>query len=296
MPLVIPSTIPAYDVLNKENIFVMSKEHALRQDIRPIEILILNLMPTKIETETQLLRLLANTPLQVHVTFLTTESYSSQHTAKSHLDTFYVTFDAIKERKFDGMIVTGAPVEHLPFEAVKYWQELQEIFDYAETAVTNTIYICWGAYAALYYKYGISKIDRPAKCFGVFKHQVVEKTDGLLKGLDDVISIPHSSHCTVHDAEIDAHPELEALVKSSETGNTIIKSKNNRSIFITGHLEYDRYTLQKEYERDVAKGKPIAAPRYFDASTDASSWFASANLIYANWLNHYVYQITPYQL
>ena len=300
MPIVISKDIPAFSALKQENIFVMSDERAFTQDIRPLEIAILNLMPTKEETETQFMRLLSNSPLQVNVTLVYTESYKSKNTAAAHLERFYKRFEDIKDKHFDGMIITGAPVETMPFEEVAYWDELKKIFDFAEKNVTSTIYICWGAQAALYYYYGIEKHLLPTKLFGVFPHKkILDQHDPLLKGIDDVFYIPHSRHTTVYMEDVKKVSDLVVLSESEYTGLSIAKSRDNKKIFLTGHMEYDRYTLKKEYDRDVAKGLPIHPP--FNYFTDSScsevkvTWTSAANLFYTNWLNYYVYQVTPFK-
>ncbi len=300
MPIVISKDIPAFSALKQENIFVMSDERAFTQDIRPLEIAILNLMPTKEETETQFMRLLSNSPLQVNVTLVYTESYKSKNTAAAHLERFYKRFEDIKDKHFDGMIITGAPVETMPFEEVAYWDELKKIFDFAEKNVTSTIYICWGAQAALYYYYGIEKHLLPTKLFGVFPHKkILDQHDPLLKGIDDVFYIPHSRHTTVYMEDVEKVSDLIVLSESEYTGLSIAKSRDNKKIFLTGHMEYDRYTLKKEYDRDVAKGLPIHPP--FNYFTDSScsevkvTWTSAANLFYTNWLNYYVYQVTPFK-
>ncbi len=300
MPIVISKDIPAFSALKQENIFVMSDERAFTQDIRPLEIAILNLMPTKEETETQFMRLLSNSPLQVNVTLVYTESYKSKNTAAAHLERFYKRFEDIKDKHFDGMIITGAPVETMPFEEVAYWGELKKIFDFAEKKVTSTIYICWGAQAALYYYYGIEKHLLPTKLFGVFPHKkILDQHDPLLKGIDDVFYIPHSRHTTVYMEDVEKVSDLIVLSESEYTGLSIAKSRDNKKIFLTGHMEYDRYTLKKEYDRDVAKGLPIHPP--FNYFTDSScsevkvTWTSAANLFYTNWLNYYVYQVTPFK-
>ena len=300
MPIVISKDIPAFSALKQENIFVMSDERAFTQDIRPLEIAILNLMPTKEETETQFMRLLSNSPLQVNVTLVYTESYKSKNTAAAHLERFYKRFEDIKDKHFDGMIITGAPVETMPFEEVAYWGELKKIFDFAEKNVTSTIYICWGAQAALYYYYGIEKHLLPTKLFGVFPHKkILDQHDPLLKGIDDVFYIPHSRHTTVYMEDVEKVSDLIVLSESEYTGLSIAKSRDNKKIFLTGHMEYDRYTLKKEYDRDVAKGLPIHPP--FNYFTDSScsevkvTWTSAANLFYTNWLNYYVYQVTPFK-
>ena len=300
MPIVISKDIPAFSALKQENIFVMSDERAFTQDIRPLEIAILNLMPTKEETETQFMRLLSNSPLQVNVTLVYTESYKSKNTAAAHLERFYKRFEDIKDKHFDGMIITGAPVETMPFEEVAYWDELKKIFDFAEKNVTSTIYICWGAQAALYYYYGIEKHLLPTKLFGVFPHKkILDQHDPLLKGIDDVFYIPHSRHTTVYMEDVKKVSDLIVLSESEYTGLSIAKSRDNKKIFLTGHMEYDRYTLKKEYDRDVAKGLLIHPP--FNYFTDSScsevkvTWTSAANLFYTNWLNYYVYQVTPFK-
>ena len=300
MPIVISKDIPAFSALKQENIFVMNDERAFTQDIRPLEIAILNLMPTKEETETQFMRLLSNSPLQVNVTLVYTESYKSKNTAAAHLERFYKRFEDIKDKHFDGMIITGAPVETMPFEEVAYWDELKKIFDFAEKNVTSTIYICWGAQAALYYYYGIEKHLLPTKLFGVFPHKkILDQHDPLLKGIDDVFYIPHSRHTTVYMEDVKKVSDLIVLSESEYTGLSIAKSRDNKKIFLTGHMEYDRYTLKKEYDRDVAKGLPIHPP--FNYFTDSScsevkvTWTSAANLFYTNWLNYYVYQVTPFK-
>lgn len=299
MPIVIPKDIPAYSKLLKENIFVMNNERAFSQDIRPLEIAILNLMPTKTETETQFMRLLSNSPLQVNVTLINTKTYKSKNTTAEYLDKFYKNFDDIKDKHFDGMIITGAPVETMAFEDVKYWEELKQIFDFADKNVTSTIYICWGAQAALYYHYGIQKTELPEKVFGVFAHEKHnEQHEPLFKGIDDVFYIPHSRHTTVNIEDVKKIKDLIILSETKETGLSIAKSKDNKKIFLTGHMEYDRNTLKAEYERDLAKNLPIKKPvNYFtdDTCTKArKSWASTANLFYTNWLNYYVYQVTPF--
>ncbi len=300
MPIVISKDIPAYSALQHENIFVMSDERAFTQDIRPLEIAILNLMPTKVETETQFMRLLSNSPLQVNVTLVYTESYKSKNTAAAHLERFYKKFDDIKDKHFDGMIITGAPVETMPFEEVAYWQELTKIFDFADRNVTSTIYICWGAQAALYYHYGVRKHLLPTKLFGIFPHAVdPERHEPLFKGMDDVFFMPHSRHTAVDMEDVRRTEDLIVLSETEATGLSIAKSKDNKKIFLTGHMEYDRDTLKKEYERDVAKGLPIRPPyNYFTDDTHTRvrvTWSGAANLFYTNWLNYYVYQVTPFR-
>ena len=297
MPIVIPKDIPAYQILKDENIFVMSTDRAASQDIRPIDILILNLMPTKIETETQLSRLLANSSLQVNLTLITPSTHDSKNTSQSHLEKFYTTFDKIKNRKFDGMIITGAPVEHLEFEDVDYYDELKEIFEFTKTNVTSTMFICWGAQAALNHFYGINKYPLDKKLFGVYKHKKSVVHEVLLNGIDDVFYVPQSRHTYNKEEDLISNPNLIPLCTSKECGTTVLKSKDNKQIFVLGHLEYDKFTLKKEYERDLNKGLPIEAPiNYFNEDkTDVDVlWRSTANILYSNWLNYYVYQITPF--
>ena len=298
MPVIVPKDIPAAKVLKAENIFVMNPERAMKQDIRPLEIAILNLMPTKIVTEAQLMRLLSNSPLQINVTLLSTESYVGKNTPIEHLERFYKPFSEVRDRKFDGLIVTGAPVEDMPFEEVKYWNELKEIFEFAKKSVTSTIYICWGAQAALYYYYGINKYPLPKKLFGIYKHKKVSKYEPLLKGTDDRFFMPHSRHTAIKESDVRAVKDLQILATSKDAGPSIIKSKDGKFIFILGHAEYDRDTLEKEYLRDKERGLKIDPPENYyveDGSGEIKMcWSSTANLIYMNWLNHYVYQITPY--
>ena len=299
MPIVIPKALPAYKILSEENIFVMGDVRAETQDIRPIELAIVNLMPTKIETETQLLRLVSNSPLQVKVTLIKTDSYTPTHVSGTHLTRFYKTFDEVKEKRFDGLIITGAPVETLDFEEVKYWKELTEIMDWAEKAVTSTLFICWGAQAGLYYHYGIKKYLLPKKLFGIYPNNAVAPYDPLLKGMDDEFNIPMSRHTEIDQTAVLNHPDLAVLACGKECGISIIKSRDDRKIFLTGHSEYDRDTLHKEYRRDVDKGDPIEPPvNYYTERGDAvnMSWKSAANLIFYNWLNYYVYQVTPYDI
>ncbi|MFI3229032.1 MAG: homoserine O-succinyltransferase [Bacillota bacterium] len=300
MPIRIPKAIPAYDILASENIFVIPLARADKQDIRPIEIAIVNLMPTKIETETQLLRLLSNTPLQVNLTLVKTASYSGKNTAVEHMERFYKTFEDIKNTKFDGMIVTGAPVETLPFEDVLYWEELVKIMDYAESNVTSSIFICWGAQAALYHYYGINKHLLPNKMFGIYSNMRVTSYDPLLKGLNDRFNIPQSRHTSIDEDAVRNHPDLQVIAEGKDCGISIIKSKDSKKFFFTGHSEYDRDTLKTEYLRDVSKGLPIAQPvNYFvngNIDNVDMSWNSTGNLLFYNWLNHYVYQVTPFKL
>ncbi len=303
MPIKVQNNLPAIETLGGENIFVMTETRAITQDIRPLEILILNLMPTKIATETQLLRMLSNSPLQVNAGFMHTKSHMSKNTSMSHLETFYGTFDDFKHRKFDGLIITGAPVETMEFEEVDYWEELCEIMEWSKSNVTSTFHICWGAQAGLYYHYGIKKHPVPDKIFGVFPHSVVpeKKHKMLLRGFDDVFYVPHSRHTEVSEADILNVPELEILAKSEEAGVYIVTAKSERQFFITGHSEYDRETLATEYFRDVEKGLSIDVPKnYFPDDNPENEptmlWRAHANLLYSNWLNYFVYQTTPYNI
>ncbi len=299
MPVRIPQTLPARAILEKENVFIMGEERAEHQDIRPLRVAILNLMPTKIATETQLLRLLGNSALQVDVTLLHTATHEAKNTDAEHLLTHYNTFEEVRNDKFDGLIITGAPVEQLEFEAVDYWPELVEIMDWAEMNVESTFYICWGAQAGLYHHYGIPKYPLPAKMFGVFEHRTLIPTEKLLRGFDDTFLAPHSRHTEIRRADLEKVPELQILAESDEAGIYIVGSQDGRHLFITGHSEYDPLTLKGEYDRDVNKGLPISVPRNYYPNDDPSQtprvrWRGHANLLYANWLNYYVYQVTPY--
>lgn len=300
MPIVIPRGLPAFENLQSEKIFVMDKKRAVGQDIRPIEIAILNLMPTKETTETQLIRLLSNSPLQINVTLIKTDTYVPTHVTDDHMNRFYKSLDEIKKMKFDGMIVTGAPVETLPFEEVKYWHELEQIIDFADKNVTSTIYICWGAQAALYHKFGIGKHMLDKKMFGIFPTHAVVKNDMLLKGMDDTFYIPSSRHTSVDEIALRENPDIKILAEGEESGVAIAKTLDNKSFFFTGHSEYDRYTLRNEYLRDLEKGLPIDRPKNYFATDDIDKvdmkWRSTANLLFYNWLNYYVYQVTPYQL
>lgn len=301
MPIKIPDNLPAAEVLSQENIFVMGEGRAFHQDIRPLRIVVLNIMPTKITTETQLLRLIGNTPLQVEPILLHTKTYSSKNTPEEHLNSFYKTFDEIKGEKFDGMIITGAPVEQMDFTAVAYWEELKEIMDWSWRNVFSTLHICWGAQAGLFHHFGVPKYQLEQKVFGVFPHYICKNNVKLLRGFDDLFFAPHSRHTEVRRADIDQVPELEVLAESSEAGVYIAATKDGRRIFVTGHSEYDPLTLKTEYDRDVAKGLTIAVPKnYFPgddpAKEPAVRWRSHANLLFANWLNYYVYQETPYDL
>ena len=299
MPIIIPKDLPAYKILNKEKIFVMDKDRAGKQDIRPIEIAIVNLMPTKEETETQLVRLLSNSPLQVNITFIQTATYKPTHVSGDHMERFYRSLADVKNQKFDGMIITGAPVENMPFEQVDYWKELVEIFDFADKNVTSTIYICWGAQAALYYHFGIDKNPLPQKMFGIFQTKAVVEHDMLLKGMDDVFFVPNSRHTEANQEAIEKCEKLKILARSDEAGIAILKTHDNKKFFFMGHSEYDRFTLKKEYERDINKGLKIDKPKnYFigDSLEVNMSWRSTANLLFYNWLNYYVYQVTPFVL
>ncbi|MDE7300844.1 MAG: homoserine O-succinyltransferase [Clostridia bacterium] len=302
MPIVIDKDIPAYKILTGERIFVMDTDRAGLQDIRPIEIAILNLMPTKETTETQFMRLLSNSPLQVNITLLRTKTYNPSHVEAAHLEKFYKDFDDVTGKRFDGMIITGAPVENLEFEDVAYWKELEEIFDWTKTNVTSTLFICWGAQAALHYFYGIKKHPLKEKCFGIFAHKKVQdgEIEPLMRGISDEFHMPHSRHTIIYADDIKNCDTLKILAYSKRAGASIIKSEDNRQVFVTGHMEYDRDTLKREYERDKAKGLPIKPPaNYFvDATcTDVKmNWSSTSNLFYINWLNYYVYQVTPYKL
>jgi homoserine O-succinyltransferase len=301
MPIKIPDNLPAAKVLNKENIFVMFEDRAYHQDIRPLSIAILNLMPTKIVTETQILRLLGNSPLQVGTVFLHPKNHNSRNTPGEHLTNFYTHFEDIKNQKFDGMIITGAPVEHLEFEEVDYWDELEEIMDWSVHNVFSTFYMCWGAQAGLYHHYGIPKYPLNEKMFGVFPHSVNRKNVRLLRGFDDVFYAPHSRHTEIRRSDIERVPDLQILSESEEAGVYIVASKDERKLFVTGHSEYDALTLKSEYDRDTAKGLEIKVPRNYYPDDDPNSqptvrWRSHANLLFSNWLNYYVYQETPYDL
>ena len=301
MPVKIPDTLPAKEILESENIFVMGEQRALTQDIRPLKIAILNLMPTKVQTETQLCRLIGNSPLQVDITLLHPATYDSKNTPIEHLLAHYETFESVQYQKFDGLVITGAPVEHMEFEEVDYWSELKEIMDWAETNVYSTFFICWGAQAGLYYHYGIPKYPLPAKMFGVFPHRVMSANEKLLRGFDDVFYAPHSRHTEVRREDIEKVPDVKILAESEEAGIYIVSSQDGRNIYVTGHSEYDPLTLQGEYLRDVNKGLDIAVPKNYYPQDDPSRtpevrWRGHANLLYGNWLNYHVYQITPYDL
>ncbi len=301
MPIRIPDSLPATAALESENIFVMTEYRAMHQDIRPLRVLLLNLMPTKITTETQILRKLSNTPIQVEIELLQTASHQSKNTAAEHLESFYTTFDEVRHQHFDGLIITGAPVEKLEFEDVDYWPELCEIMEWSKTHVHSTLHICWGAQAGIYYHYGVPKHTLDHKVFGVFDHQLVKTTSPLVRGYDDCFWAPHSRFTEVEAADIEAHPDLELIAVSDEAGVYIAKSTDSQNFFVFGHPEYDRDTLKAEYDRDIAKGMDIAVPAHYfpnddPTQTPRSSWFSHAQLLYTNWLNYYVYQTTPYDI
>jgi homoserine O-succinyltransferase/O-acetyltransferase len=301
LPIKIPVQLPAYNVLSNENIFVMNIERAETQDIRPLKIAILNLMPIKIQAENQLLRYLSNTPIQVEITLIQTKTYTSQNTPIEHLEKFYNYFEEVKDKKFDGLIITGAPVETMEFEDVSYWNELKEIMEWSKVNVFSTLHICWGAQAALYYHYNINKKPLEKKIFGVFSHEVNKINEDLTRGLDDIFYAPHSRHTTTLKKDINKVKELEILAESEEAGVFIIATKDKRLIFITGHLEYDRDTLKNEYLRDYNKGIKIEIPKNYFPKDDVKEiptvrWRGSANIVFSNWLNYCVYQNTPFKL
>lgn len=301
MPIKIPNELPAVKVLNDENIFVMTETRAITQNIRPLKILLLNLMPTKIETETQFARVLGNSPLQVELSMLHTKTHVATHISQDHLLNFYNTFDEIKNNKYDGMIITGAPVEMMEFEDVEYWEELCEIMEWSKKHVTSTLHICWGAQAGLYYHYGIKKHVLDKKLFGIYPHTADYKQSILLRGFDDVFMVPQSRHTTVNREDIEKIPELKILASSEETGIYIVSTDNGKQIFVTGHSEYDANTIKNEYLRDKAKGLDIQIPLNYFKDDDPEkepvvSWRSHANLLYSNWLNYFVYQTTPYDI
>ena len=301
MPIRTQNNLPAKAVLENENIFVMDEDRAISQNIRPLEILILNLMPLKEDTEVQLLRALSNTPLQINITFLQTATYVSTHTAASHLNQFYLTFDHVKNRRFDGMIITGAPIEHLDFEQVDYWNELTEIMDWTKTNVTSTFHICWGAQAGLYYHFGVRKVWLDEKISGVYLHRVLNRKNPLVRGFDDVFMAPHSRHTASSPEDIRKCDDLVILATSDEVGDLLVMKKDGSQIFVLGHLEYDRLTLDSEYKRDLAKGLNPKIPDNYYTDNDTQirpylTWRATSNCLYSNWLNYFVYQITPYIL
>lgn len=301
MPIKIPADLPARKALEEENIFVMTEERASKQDIRPLEIAIVNLMPTKIATETQLMRLLGNSPIQVNITLVRTGSHDSRHTSMQHLERFYKTFEQLNNRAFDGMIITGAPVEHLPFEQVDYWRELEAIMEFSKKRVYSTLYLCWAAQAALYHFYHLPKYDLPAKLSGIFCHETLYPQCSLFRGFDDEFLAPHSRHTEIRPEDILAHPELRILAQSAEAGAAIVESIDHRQVFMTGHLEYDRDTLDLEYKRDLARGLDPAVPKHYYPLDNLENepimtWKAHAHLFFSNWLNYYVYQETPFSL
>lgn len=301
MPIRVQNDLPVKEILERENIFVMDEHRATHQDIRPIRIGLLNLMPLKEETELQILRSLSNTPLQVDVVFVHVASHQSKNTATSHLNKFYVTFEEIKKEKFDGFIITGAPVEQMPFEEVDYWEELKQIMEWTKTNVTSTLHLCWGAQAGLYYHYGIDKVQLDEKLFGIFRHRVLNRKIPLVRGFDDVFLAPHSRHTDVPIEKIRADERLMILAESEKAGAFLTMAEDGRQIFVMGHPEYDRITLDKEYKRDKEKGLPIKMPEnYYENDDDTKkpllTWRATANNLYTNWLNYYVYQVTPYDM
>ena len=301
MPIKTQSDLPALEILENENIFVMDENRAIHQDIRPLKVCILNLMPIKQDTELQLLRALSNTPLQIDVTFLNMTSHVSQNTSTNHLNKFYTTFDEIKDMKFDGMIITGAPVEQMPFEQVDYWEEICKVMEWTKKNVTSTLHICWGAQAALYYHYGIDKKLLNEKMFGIYPFRVLNRKVPLVRGFDDVFLAPNSRHTTVAKEDIVACPALKILAESDEVGVLLTIAEEGRQIFVMGHPEYDRMTLDNEYKRDLGKGLPIAVPRNYYPGDDPTQrpllqWRAHSNNLYSNWLNYYVYQVAPYEL
>ena len=301
MPIKIPNLLPATEVLESENIFVITETRAIHQDIRPLQILLLNLMPTKIVTETQLARLLGNTPLQVELELLHMRTHESKNVSAEHMLTFYKTFDQVKDRKFDGMIITGAPVEQMPFEEVDYWQELCEIMEWSKSHVHSTLHICWGAQAALYYHFGINKVPLEKKMFGVFPHAVERRSSILFRGFDDVFMVPHSRHTSIRREDVEKVPEIKILASSEEAGIYAMATDQGRQVFITGHSEYDADTLEREYLRDKNAGLPIEVPKNYYPNDDDTrrpgvTWRSCANLLYSNWLNYFVYQNTPYDI
>ena len=301
MPLTLPDRLPAIDLLKKENIFVMDTTRATTQDIRPLKIVILNLMPIKITTETDLVRVLSNSPLQLEISFMKIKSHTSKNTPVEHMRAFYKDFEVLRQHKFDGMIITGAPVEHLDFTEVTYWDEMVDIFDWARTHVTSTLYICWAAQAGLFYHYGIPKYPLSAKMFGIFPQRPLLPQLPIFRGFDDVFYMPHSRHTEIHRDDIQQRPELQIIAESEESGVSIVMAREGREFFITGHAEYSPLTLDTEYRRDLAKDLPIDMPRHYYKGDDPDqgplvTWRAHANLLFTNWLNYYVYQETPYDI
>lgn len=301
MPVNVPDKLPAVETLEKENVFVMTESKAIHQDIRPLKVVILNLMPLKIATETHILRLLSNTPLQVEIVLLHTEDHVSKNTSADHLKTFYKTFRQIEGQKFDGLIITGAPIEHLEFEEVNYWDELKRIMDWSKTHVTSTLFICWGAQAGLFHFYNIPKYNLPHKMFGIFDHTINNRLVPLIRGFDEVFQAPHSRHTEIRKEDIEKIGELEIISESEEAGVYIVMAKSGRQIYITGHSEYDPSTLKEEYERDLNKGLNIGIPKHYFRENDPQNtprvrWKSHANLLFSNWLNYYVYQMTPFDI
>lgn len=301
MPLTLPDRLPAIELLKQENIFVMDTTRASSQDIRPLRIVVLNLMPLKITTETDLVRLLSNSPLQIELSFMKVKSHTSKNTPVEHMKAFYTDFEEMRHQKYDGFIITGAPVEHIDFEEVSYWEEMTEIFDWARHNVTSTLYICWAAQAGLYHYYGIPKYPLDKKMFGIFKHRVSKPELPIFRGFDDEFYIPHSRHTEVRREDIERNPELDILAESEESGVYMVMARGGREIFLTGHSEYSPLTLDTEYKRDLAKGLPIEMPKHYYRNDDPSqppvvTWRGHANLLFNNWLNYYVYQATPYRV
>jgi homoserine O-succinyltransferase len=301
VPINIPEGLPAKSVLDQENVFVMTLDRAVSQDIRPLSIVIVNLMPTKIVTETQMLRLLGNSPIQVNPVFVTTETHQPTHVSLEHLERFYVNFSQIKNQKFDGMIITGAPVENIPFEEVAYWEELQEIIDFSHNNVFAAMYICWGAQAALYHRYRVPKHALPAKMFGVFEHRIADRTDKIFRGFDDVFFAPHSRHTEIRREDIIKVPDLKIVAESPQSGIFVVTSQDGRQMYATGHLEYDADTLHQEYMRDIGRGLPIQVPHNYYPNDDPTQpplvkWRAHGHLFFSNWLNYYVYQEAPFEI
>lgn len=301
MPLRLPDKLPAIELLKKENIFVMDDSRATSQDIRPLRIVILNLMPLKITTETDLVRLLSNTPLQMEIYFMKLKSHTSKNTPIEHMMMFYKDFDVLEKEKFDGMIITGAPIEHLDFEDVEYWDEISKIFAWADTHVTSTMYICWAAQAGLYYHYGVPKYQLPKKMFGIFQQHTLQPQIPLFRGFDDVFNMPHSRHTEVRREDIEKHNELEIVAESPDSGVSIVMARGGRQIFVTGHMEYSPYTLDSEYRRDLGKRDDVDMPKNYYRDNDPQkapnvTWRAHANLLFSNWINYYIYQETPYNI
>lgn len=301
MPLRLPDKLPAIELLKKENIFVMDDSRATSQDIRPLRIVILNLMPLKITTETDLVRLLSNTPLQMEIYFMKLKSHTSKNTPIEHMMMFYKDFDVLEKEKFDGMIITGAPIEHLEFEDVEYWNEISKIFAWANTHVTSTMYICWAAQAGLYYHYGVPKYQLPKKMFGIFQQHTLQPQMPLFRGFDDVFYMPHSRHTEVRREDIEKHNELEIVAESPDSGVSIVMARGGRQIFVTGHMEYSPYTLDSEYRRDLGKRDDVDMPKNYYRDNDPQkapnvTWRAHANLLFSNWINYYIYQETPYNI